>query len=369
MVSVTPYMLAISDRQKFTCHEKDMNHDFINDTMLLQTFDNGCFPRYSCLEVRKPFSSILEYRIGNRVTWPVKNWDALRDDVCDVSMFRANKKDMEVYGKSITEKPMKILVDPKYHYKINCGFEEWPGFNLNNVYMQNHNGCDVCLLHDHTHSRRHDSIITQSLNCSTPIEHHQQFHCMGVFPQDETTHAVVTRTLHMHQEYKCWVFVHGHQRPDLAGTVYVLESSFCNSVAIEALKEGTLTPLETYDIPKDPPRPCPYIPLDIPHTQYPTRPPVPRTTRKPDGGTKESQTWPGPEPNDQERTEPRYTAPPEQRRTLPSVTYNPNRQPPTDSPKSDELASSANSNILPKATRTLVYTVITLFLISCVFSS
>lgn len=329
---VNTYSLMVSNRDRFTCNEQDPDHDFVNNTLLLQTFDNGCFPRYSCFEVRKSFSSILEYRIGNRVSWPVENWDSIKDDVCEETMFSANIKDKTVYGKSIKEKPMKILVDSKYHYHIDCGFKNWVGFDLNSVYLQEvgtENGCDICLVHNH--AKHHDSIITQSLNCSSPPNHQMHYHCLGVFPQDETTHAIVTRKLHQHQEYRCWVFVDGHQWTHLAGIVYVLEATFCSSVAIESLKEGNLQPLKTYYIPKEPPSPCPYIQTD-------RRPIPPRT--------KSSTRLPVEEVEPYTRPRPIYTEPPrgpEESRNVPMPSYDPNRSPPTDSPRTDNQVSASES--------------------------
>lgn len=308
--------------------------------MLLQTFDNGCFPRYTCFEVHKPFSSVLEYRIGNHMTWPVKNLDTLKDDVCDESMFKPSRKDRDVYGKGIEEKPMKILVDSEHNsYHVDCGFEEWLGFRLNSAYLQDENGCDVCLFHDH--SRRHDAVVTQPMNCSKPK---RQYHCLGVFPQDESTHAVVTRTLHLHQEYRCWVFIDGDQRTEIAGTVYVLEAAFCSSVAIEALKDGNLQPLHSYLVPKNPPRQCPYVSIDPVFT---TPHQIKEITTKNRNGSPFPNTW-GPLP-------PRGTEDVVGPNTIipPPMSYDPNRTPPTESPVNDGLSSSSVSYMRP--TNTVFY--------------
>ncbi|KAL4223705.1 Cilia and flagella associated protein 61 [Mactra antiquata] len=274
LVTVDYYSMSISNTGLFRCHEPE-GHDFENNTVLFQTFDNGCYPRFACFEVKKPASSILEYRLGNRVGWPIKHWDRLKDDVCADEMFEPNAKDREIYGKNIVEKPSKIVVDKTHHFPVNCELSSWNGLVDSRLYMQEEGVCDYCFIHDSSSRHTRDRLLTQPLNCTSgERQERRHYHCLGVFPQDVNTHAIVTRTLHLHQEYLCWVFVYENDNEERAGVVYVLEATHCNKVAINAVKEGILSPKRTFYIPKSNPRSCPYLPFDTtPQTHHPEWPP------------------------------------------------------------------------------------------------
>ncbi|XP_052802818.1 uncharacterized protein LOC128233008 [Mya arenaria] len=269
------YSLSMTGRGRFQCHEKD-EHDFLNNTMLLQTFNNGCFPRYACLEVRKHAPSILEYRLSNRVGWPIKSWDTLKDDVCDDSMFKPNAEDREMFGKGIEEKPMRNIVDIAFHSKVNCELEDFPLFRDNQVYVHEEDVCDYCLMYNPAHRTTHLGL--HPLNCSSPSLSlsQKEYHCLGVFPHDENAHSVITRTMHHHQEYMCWVFIHGDDREERLGTIYVVDATICGSAAVEGLKSGSMEALRTFTVPSQP-RSCPYLP----EVQTPTLTPRTTTPRAP----------------------------------------------------------------------------------------
>lgn len=252
------YDLRMTGSGQFRCHEKE-DHDFTNSTLLLQTFNNGCFPRYACLEVQKVSPSIRAYRIGNRLGWPIKDWDTLKDDVCAESMFKPNAEDVTMFGKGIEDKPMRNLIDTHFHSHVSCELEKFPFFRDNQIYVQSSDECDYCLLYNAQHS---DSrLIMQPLNCSSPAHSLERldYNCLAVFAQDDDNHAVITRALHHHQRYTCWVFVHGDDREERLGTIYLVEASICGSATIEGLRSGTIEPLGKIIVPKEP-RTCPYLP-------------------------------------------------------------------------------------------------------------
>lgn len=234
--------------------------------MLLQTFSNGCYPRYACFEVKKFSSSILEYRLGNRISWPVRNWDKLKDDVCADQMFEPSARDREKFGRSIEDKPTTILVDMEHHYSVDCDLQNWPGMVEARLYMQEVNKCEYCFVFDANNKRGKEKFIAQPFNCTgSKSLDRKDYHCLGVFPQDENTHAVVTRTMHVHQEYLCWIFIHEEDNDDRLGIVYVLEATNCNKIAINAVREGNLDPTRTLIIPKNRVK-CPYIDQLLPTT-------------------------------------------------------------------------------------------------------
>ena len=123
----------------------------MNNTLLLQKFDNGCSPRYACLEVWKHAPSVLQYRIGNRVGWPTDNRNPLKDDVCSDDMIKANAEDKAMFGKDVEKKPLSNLVDTLYNVSVDCGFSAVSMFRERNMLIQEDGTCDFCLSHDQLH--------------------------------------------------------------------------------------------------------------------------------------------------------------------------------------------------------------------------
>ncbi|CAL1537353.1 unnamed protein product, partial [Lymnaea stagnalis] len=39
--------------------------------VLLQLYSNGCVPRYACVEMTKATSSVMKFRLGDRINWPL----------------------------------------------------------------------------------------------------------------------------------------------------------------------------------------------------------------------------------------------------------------------------------------------------------
>ena len=276
-VNISYYDLTISNAGRFQCLEKEGN-DFTNTSVMFQTFDNGCFPRFACLDLTKQSALTLEYRMGNRVKWPVKsldNLDILKNTVCDESEFKTNTYEKQIYGKQIEEKPMNILIDPIHHFSEHCELDEWKGFQDGQLYAKEDGVCDMCLVYnvkDHS-----DKIMQVPLNCSARKHDYKQrdYKCIAKFPVDEDTHAVVTRTLHVHQQYLCWIFIRDKDIYSGNGRVFIVEPAHCNIAAINSLKNGILTPKHTYILPILPEsgKQCPYLGTVVPkvYTTPPTK--------------------------------------------------------------------------------------------------
>ena len=271
-VNISSYALSISNAGRFQCLEKE-GHDFTNGSVMFQTFDNGCFPRFACLELTKPSAVTLSYRMSNRLHWPVKsldNLEGLKQDVCDKDNFKINMFEKQIYGKQIDEKPMHILIDPLHHFSQHCQLDEWTGFENKHLYAKEDGVCDMCLVYDvKDHS---DKIMQVPLNCTANKHDYKQrdFKCIAKFPVDEHTHAVVTRTLHVHEQFFCWIFINDRNIFNGLGRVFIVDPSHCNLAAIESLKNGILTPKHTYILPGSP-KPCPYIGDVVPITPDPKK--------------------------------------------------------------------------------------------------
>ena len=59
--------------------------------VLLELSNNGCLPRYACVEMRKVTSSVMRFRLGNRVIWPLPSKDNMKLQICKEDNFRVRK--------------------------------------------------------------------------------------------------------------------------------------------------------------------------------------------------------------------------------------------------------------------------------------
>ncbi|KAL3857701.1 hypothetical protein ACJMK2_012343 [Sinanodonta woodiana] len=263
-VRINFYGLEIGDAAKFQCYETD-GHDFQNRTMLLQTFDNGCFPRYACLDIQKVANSAVEYRLGQRVSWPVQEWGNLKSVICNNSKFQPSSDEKARFGKTLSEKPMKFLIDSRYHFSVNCTLTEWMGFRGETLYTREDNQCDTCFIYCANNRHFYDRIVKVALNCTSKIDSQRQdYKCIASMKFDGITRAIITRSLHKHEEFMCWIFRAEGVTQGEAGRIYVLNAADCNKEAVNSIIRGDFIPRNYYIIPSNPPRSCPYIPFATP---------------------------------------------------------------------------------------------------------
>lgn len=76
--------------------------------VLLELYSNGCLPRYACVEMAKVTSSVMKFRLGNRIIWPLQNLKNQKEEVCKTDHFKSR----DAHGsKSTKERPAKLLVN------------------------------------------------------------------------------------------------------------------------------------------------------------------------------------------------------------------------------------------------------------------
>ena len=86
-------------------------------------------------------------------------------------------------------------------------------------------------------------FVLVTINCTDPLltSDIKEYNCLGMYPHDEKAHAVITRTLHVHQDYLCWLFIKDNDREEPEEIIYVTDASICGTIAIEGLKTGSIT--------------------------------------------------------------------------------------------------------------------------------
>ena len=82
--------------------------------MLVQLFDNGCLPRYSCVQIHKEKSALMRFSMGKRHVWPLPNTTNEKEYVCRDNNFKKTRNVPSMFGKN-NMKPPKLLVKSNNH--------------------------------------------------------------------------------------------------------------------------------------------------------------------------------------------------------------------------------------------------------------
>ncbi|CAG5118749.1 unnamed protein product, partial [Candidula unifasciata] len=105
--NIHAYSLHTENHGKYDCLNLESQH-MKDRRVLLELFSNGCLPRYACVEMAKVTSSVMKFRLGNRLTWPLPSLKNQKEEVCKSDNFKSR----ETYGaKNAKERPAKLLVN------------------------------------------------------------------------------------------------------------------------------------------------------------------------------------------------------------------------------------------------------------------
>lgn len=246
-VNVSTYEFYQKDMGKMQCLKS--NYTDKNHIILLQMFDNGCYPKFSCMEVFQSSPSIRQIRFGKRITWPVFPLSNVGKLACAENQFLTNI----VVGKSkeSVEIQNTTLIDPRIHTGVDCGLSEELGNDIYSLYFQEGAKCDGCVTFDAKHDKTVFTIST--IDCST-AEKEIIYLCLASFKLNtNSTTAIITKRKSDVSEFLCWVFT----RSGAIRKLLVLNVSDCNELSIRLVFEGDLKPKASFDIIDSPPKTCP----------------------------------------------------------------------------------------------------------------
>lgn len=245
VVNVSVYDLYLSGFGQFHCL-KTRRKDYENRTVLWQIFDNGCFPRFRCLEMEKISSSVMQYRLSKTLEWPISLHTRAESAVCHSDQFKDNKPI-----------PMKVIVQEGTTYSVHCDLPMTFGFSNNGIFISNEY-CNRCISYSRNTS---PTVITETLISCSSLGHTPRLikhECLASIIIDNNTRAVVTKQRHQRHHkhrYDCWVFTIHHNRK----AVFLLDATECNADAIENIKEESITYTNRYSVYENETEKCPYL--------------------------------------------------------------------------------------------------------------
>ncbi|KAK3750077.1 hypothetical protein RRG08_018374 [Elysia crispata] len=201
--------------------------------VLLELSNNGCLPRYACVEMRKVTSSVMRFRLGNRVIWPLPSKDNMKLQICKEDNFRSHTRGRHSSRSMARKRPDRLLVNTEAIQEVAC-----------EIPSQLHNGlafneevvdgrvCEGCL---NFNPHFVDSgFMIQPTNCSGQSDGKKsqenaqiQYSCLASFNFHNRSHSVVTKTIGFSSglgQYLAWVFTpKGKIQVMKAAETFVLE--------------------------------------------------------------------------------------------------------------------------------------------------
>lgn len=280
-ISVSPYQLEWPDIGNFKCLQ--INNDpkngdrYVNKTVLLHTFDNGCYPRFACMETFRPATSVRQFRIGNRVKWPIFPIKEALEIACHPNRFKIDVP-FNDQTKSVPM-PWTSVIQTRRTYSQSCLLPSSFGFRDEALYFKEGNKCDGCISYG---SGFGDRITVRPLNCSKFARRRMEYICLASYQFDNVTQAVITGTQEsssgMLKEYLCWIFTGVGK----ARRIIVVKASECSSLSLELALENQILPTAQFEILDPPPKICPYdLVYAVTENPLPTERSSPRQTEVP----------------------------------------------------------------------------------------
>ena len=235
-ITIIDKVLSFQSYSDLRCVQWDPRLLFVEETtymeqMFVTTFDNGCRPRYSCVQFKKHSPSILRYRLSEHQLWPFDNTNGITVD-CSNFNYKAPINPINHYR----SRHFQTIISETERIYVDCKLEETKGFDA--IYDDG-TKCEGELTQKGLSTQNKMKLILK--NCPGR-QAEQEFACL-----DSSKHGylseqlVVTETLDSFNRIRCWLFpVH----PDL--TFYLLPIEECNEGANEKISTGNIRPLATF---------------------------------------------------------------------------------------------------------------------------
>ncbi|GFR76962.1 hypothetical protein ElyMa_005813000 [Elysia marginata] len=210
LYNISSYTLSRGQEVTYDCLR--MDEDIMKDKrVLLELSNNGCLPRYACVEMSKVTSSVMRFRLGNRVVWPLPSNHNKKAQICNTKHFKSTE------GRSMRreERPHRLLVNIGRVQEVAC---EIPHQLQNGIAFNEEDTedrvCEGCLNFTPDYSR--SRFIIQPTNCSADTDGSRrrslplEYSCLASFNFRNRSRGVVTKTsLGTNSgvgQYLTWVF-------------------------------------------------------------------------------------------------------------------------------------------------------------------
>ena len=246
-INIDLYEITIPGQGQFKCLTRNgtgIKNDKKDRTVLLHVFDNGCFPRYSCLEIRKTFPSVIQFRRGKSQDWPIFPIEDVKRQVCGDKRFFDQ---YEIAGNMRKyDIPFNTILHTSNYYNTDCRLPlDQLGFHGRSIFFTEGEQCNGCLTYDP--SVGGDFFDVRPINCSKKAADHLRYICLANLDFEYNTKAVITGTYVGHVQpdsFLCWVFqVDGKSRE-----IIVLNPAECTQVTLDRVMEGDINPVARFQV-------------------------------------------------------------------------------------------------------------------------
>lgn len=237
-MNISSYQLFVPKFGRFQCLARNVSRNE-SRTALLHVFDNGCFPRFVCLEMFQPSTSVRQFRLSNRVSWPHWPVDEAEKYTCMNNKFKTSR-DM-----GNQEIPMQVLLETSVHYSTHCHLPDIM-FKGKLLFFRVDKECNGCLIYDSSMMPDMFDIIAAG---TCPREAgHTKYVCLASLDLDANTKGVITGSKPDRDRrltnFFCWVFTMDGKKRKIIG----LKASDCNMQTVEQVLEGLFKPEEEYGV-------------------------------------------------------------------------------------------------------------------------
>ena len=232
IVHVTDMFVSVQGFSQMQCIKWQDGYSYgepdYAEQMLVTTFENGCRPRYQCVQLQKRNPSILRYKLSQSQIWPFTDTSGY---VVDCKSFTYRDDDAPLRDRLRT-RHFKTLISMSERIYVSCDLDHILEFT---VTFDDGTRCNGTLEQPPTTSRT--KMVMHLPRCKSQDEV-QTFGCL-----DSNNHGylgdrmIVTESQDASSELLCWLF------PVAPGDLfYLLPASSCNEGAKDKISALQLTP-------------------------------------------------------------------------------------------------------------------------------
>ncbi|KAL4224219.1 hypothetical protein ACF0H5_017672 [Mactra antiquata] len=208
---------------KWECVESQTKSSFRNRRVMKLKFDDGCYPRYKCIEVENPTNSILRIKTGKELFWPI---DSI-EEVCEDRYFTYEPQVIETTGIARTSGPWVYFVKNSPEY-TNCNLPWYiPKAAFFEMYdNKNRLSNQGCLINgnDGPGHLLHLYYTYENMNKQWSIYERKPYYCIASIKFIGENDVLITKNA-VEKTYMCWTFMQDSYR----NYVYIFSAKDCGN--------------------------------------------------------------------------------------------------------------------------------------------
>ena len=174
-------------------------------------FQNGCHPRYTCIDLEKPAQSVLRFRSGTELHWPIEGLE----EVCDDRYFDYSPTNGEATGIARTSGPWTYFISDTPNY-VTCNLpwyiSETTFYSMYDRYGNHSNyGCLINKNDNHPSHTLYLHYTNPLANGQWKVYYKKTFVCLASIRFIGENDVLITKNVE-EDTYMCWSFYRDNQR-------------------------------------------------------------------------------------------------------------------------------------------------------------